>query len=615
MEKLAGLMEKLLESHVETSIQLRAFISRQPNESPAHGSAASEHNIEANIISTSGAPSLDSANRSTLCLSNDRASIRTATTSFSSQSVQSFTRELFRSRAYKRLNHRRAGANSAGSIYSKDSSATKGDRWSMLSDISLGDLAISEISVLELPICGSDLYDSQPYDLAGEATSTEKLGGTLAQCRAVLLPWPSRGKIHTAIRTNDNFVLRTLITLGADLEEKDSEGYTPLIVAIRKCNSKVCRTLLDIGVEVGTCDSAGITPLIHAITFRNDDSSDVLYANGGLQLGLCKLLVDAGAVVDTPDPSGRTPLSYAVCNQAWDDFSLCKFLIDKGAAVDAPDSSGRTPLSYAMCAQSWDTHGNLCKLLLDKGAAVNTPDSSGRTPLSYAMCARIIDNHEACKLLIGKGADIDTPDATGCTPLSYAADSNQWHGFRLLVDKSAAVDTPDSSGRTPLSYAATSPFGRASVKIVKCLVDQDAVVDIPDSSGRTPLSYAAAGGGLGLSALHISKLLVNAGAAVDTLDLSGRTPLSYAAGSAATSWPGVRYWADLGRQWVKGRAIAVPPDLPLDTRMPVCKLLLDKNARIDTCDSSGHSPYWYARDANNNDICRFLSQRGAKQDP
>ncbi|KAF8459322.1 hypothetical protein BGX38DRAFT_1147957 [Terfezia claveryi] len=136
-------------------------------------------------------------------------------------SLQSFTRELFRSRAYKRLNSRRAGAgSSAESIYSKSSSATKGDRWSMLSDISLGALAISEISVLELPICGSDLYDSQPYDLAEEATSARRPNGIHAQRRGVL-PWPSRGRIHTAIRTNDEFVLRTLITLGADLEEKD----------------------------------------------------------------------------------------------------------------------------------------------------------------------------------------------------------------------------------------------------------------------------------------------------------------------------------------------------------------------------------------------------------
>jgi len=607
-------VEKILESNVETSIQLRALISRQPNEPSGHDPATSGHNIGPGTNPTSDASSSNSATGRTSRLSvdqNDKASIRTTGTSFSSQSVQSFTRELFRSRAYKRLNHRRAGANSAGSIYSKDSSATKGDRWSMLSDISLGDLAISEISVLELPICGSDLYDSQPYVLAEEAASAGK--GANAQRRGVL-PWPSRGRIHTAIRTNDDFVLRTLITLGADLEEKDSEGYTPLIVAIRNRNPKVCRTLLNIGVEVDTRDSSGITPLIHAIKFRDDNPDDILYINQGLQLKLCELLVDAGAAVDTPDSSGRTPLSYAAGCQTWGELRLCEFLIGKGAGVDTPDSSGRTPLSYAVCSQSL-VNISLCKLFVDKGAAVDSPDSSGRTPLSYAICARVFDNHETCKFLVDKGAAVDAPDSTGRTPLSYAVSAgNQWRNFKLLVDKGAAVDTPDSSGRTPLSYGAATPFGRTTVKITKSLVARGAEVDTCDSSGRTPLSYAVTA--RGLAALAISKILVGSGAKVDIPDLSGRTPLSYvAATSAYVSREIIR--ANIGREVssrLKGRAPPLTSHIFNDTRIALCTLLLDKGAQVDTNDSSGHSPYWYAREANNNEICQFLAKKGAKQD-
>ncbi|KAF8459323.1 ankyrin repeat-containing domain protein [Terfezia claveryi] len=231
------------------------------------------------------------------------------------------------------------------------------------------------------------------------------------------------------------------------------------------------------------------------------------------------------------------------------------------------------------------------------------------------MCARVFDNHETCKLLVDKGAAIDTPDSSGRTPLSYAAAAgNQWGNFKMLVDKGAELDRSDSSDRTPLSYAAATPFGRTTVKIAKFLVDHGAEVDKHDSSGRTPLSYAVTA--RGLAALGISKMLVGAGAAVDTPDLCGRTPLSYAAATGPYVFREI-IRANVGREVssrLKGRAPPLTSHIFNDTRIALCTLLLDKGAKIDTTDSAGHSPYWYAHDANNNEICQFLAKRGAKQD-
>ncbi|KAF8459333.1 ankyrin repeat-containing domain protein [Terfezia claveryi] len=230
------------------------------------------------------------------------------------------------------------------------------------------------------------------------------------------------------------------------------------------------------------------------------------------------------------------------------------------------------------------------------------------------MCSRRVNSHKICKLLVDKGAAIDTPDSAGRTPLSYAvANGSHWDNFKLLVDKGAELDRSDSSDRTPLSYAAATPR-KTTIKIAKFLVDHGAVVDTRDSSGRTPLSYAASS--RGWAALDISKMLMGAGAAVDTPDLCGRTPLSYAAATGADV-PRELILAFVDREWgrnLRGRPPARDIYIFKDTRIALCTLLLDKGAKVDTIDSAGHSPYWYARDANNNEICQFLAKRGAKQD-
>ena len=208
-------MEQIAESNFETSVQLRELISRpgQQDALAIYASSTSEENADHDN-------DRDSTFSSTVVSSlafgsnvpSDQASIRTNATSLSIGSVRSlipsFTDGLFSSRTYKRYRNRsgRAGSDTA-SVFSKDSKATKGDRWSMLSDISLGDLSISEISVLELPICLLDLHDSEPY--------METQRSPLINQRRGRLTWSSGGRLHSAARSGNLFVLRTLLNLGS----------------------------------------------------------------------------------------------------------------------------------------------------------------------------------------------------------------------------------------------------------------------------------------------------------------------------------------------------------------------------------------------------------------
>jgi len=78
--------------------------------------------------------------------------------------------DLKASRAYKRLRHFGLGIDSTSdSVLSFDSACSTGD-WSMLSGITLGDLSVSQIAVLNLPIELADVSNPEPFK---EPSSTE----------------------------------------------------------------------------------------------------------------------------------------------------------------------------------------------------------------------------------------------------------------------------------------------------------------------------------------------------------------------------------------------------------------------------------------------------------
>ena len=120
----------------------------------------------------------------------------------------------------------------------------------MLSNMSLGGLSISEISVLELPIPLSDLYDPISY----QQSTRHKQSRT----------WNSHGKLYSAIHGGNILIFRALLNLGADPNEADISG--PLLVHAARQPEKLafCRLLLEGGAQVDMRDSSGRTPLSHA---------------------------------------------------------------------------------------------------------------------------------------------------------------------------------------------------------------------------------------------------------------------------------------------------------------------------------------------------------------
>jgi ankyrin repeat protein len=187
--------------------------------------------------------------------------------------------------------------------------------------------------------------------------------------------------------------------------------------------------------DINAKDSSGYTPLIGAILRRNKDDIDSLIAKG--------------ADVTARDNRQRTPLHVAV---VWGKMEVVELLIAKGADINAKEEDGTTPLHEAA---TWD-NTKIAELFIAKGAQINVRDNDGWTPLLTAASGK--SGEETAMLLIAKGADVNAKDNEGITTLHLAAEYGKKELAELLIAKGADVNANDNEGKTPLQIAESKGF-------------------------------------------------------------------------------------------------------------------------------------------------------------
>jgi hypothetical protein len=169
------------------------------------------------------------------------------------------------------------------------------------------------------------------------------------------------------------------------MEEEEPEDLFELISNgdVEKVQSLLAENILDLDGK----NEEGITPLMVAALLN--------------EVEIASLLLDHGAQIDIQaDVAKGTALSFAVLN---DNYETAALLLDRGANPDAKDNGDNTPLMYAITNNNPD----LAELLLAYGASPYETNDFG---LSAVDAAHMHENDEILALLIpGQAPELSEP--------------------------------------------------------------------------------------------------------------------------------------------------------------------------------------------------------------
>ena len=425
---------------------------------------------------------------------SDNASIMSKRSTFSLRLVPpSYMKDLKASRAYKRLRHfGREIESSSESVFSLGSCCSTGN-WSMLSDITLGDLSVSQIAVLNLPIDLSDVSNPESFQdrLSMETPRSPKSRSKRS----------SRGRMHNAIENGNVFVVRTLLAIGVDIEELDSSGRTPLVHAAVKHQEAICNLLLEKGasVEALKAFTSGMdfTKALQAFT-SGMTSAELLHTSAIsmhdlVEKGYKSTLVLL-SLAESCDPEGWTPLASAAFNN---NEALCALLIEKGCSLCLDTEQKKQLIPKLSCRIHVAAVGGnkiALQLLLDMGADINERNSDAND--KTALLEAVSNNHLSCvKLLIERGADAMISSNSQRTVLHRAAWAGHEQIMKFLLDDvvetRTLVNAKDNTGKTALddcSYINRRPA--AAIEIAKMLLQAGATLSFKCSAEQILYEHA-----------------------------------------------------------------------------------------------------------------------------
>ncbi|KAK4247358.1 ankyrin repeat-containing domain protein [Corynascus novoguineensis] len=432
--------------------------------------------------------------------------------------------------------------------------------------------------------------------------------------------------LHHAARHGFPKIVERMVSAGSGVDARDDMGRTPLIWASINGHVSVVQLLLSIGANAKLSDNEyKETALMWAAEHGHAEIVELLSPKSD---------VNAPAL----GWRGFTALTFAV----WNKHPVCmEALIKAGADLNAADEKGLSPLSWA----AKNRHLDAVKIMIKAGADLYSESLEGRTALYFASRDRDIvqafieERREttmgadeklprvrAIELALRHACeDLPSSDETG----SGSKDTfppNDENGSEILgfiLDQTKYLEAVDHDNGNLVSWAAQ---GGNSVEMAK-LCTRKVNLELSDVDKRTPLHWAAQSGNS-----RVAKCLLINGVKPDSRDKEQRTPLSLAAEAGHIEVVKVllsfRYGsvgakvddAAVGRKKVPERANIKAGDTVKKDKLhnedgKAAKLAGNKKGgvivEIDSQDSSGQTPLWYAATKQHRAIFAELLASGA----
>lgn len=261
-------------------------------------------------------------------------------------------------------------------------------------------------------------------------------------------------------------MVKHLIFHGANVNQGENTGMTPLYIASANGYLEIVEYLISHGANVNQGDDDGDTSLRGAA-----------YAG---HLEVAKYLVSHGANINQNNDTGITPLHVASHNGHPD---MVKYLIFHSVdphnqnaqrraeaminVVNRSDDNGDTSLHFAVI----NNQIPVIKLLLRYGANPFHINNDGETPIDYNNILESLHNYQnthpdvstlvsaiksndliLLSYLIGRSKNLNIQDEMGRTALHYALLNNNISAYQNLLDAGADPRIRDHYGKTSWDY-------------------------------------------------------------------------------------------------------------------------------------------------------------------
>ncbi len=141
----------------------------------------------------------------------------------------------------------------------------------------------------------------------------------------------NKEEFFKAVKEGDFRKVRRFIAFGADVNEKDNNGWKPLYLASIGGHAATARLLIDKGADVNANDNEYRVSPLHSATVKGHKP-------------IIKILISKGANINLKAKGGNTPLHLAAL---LGDTETIELLISSGAQVNIEDNNGITPTRKA----------------------------------------------------------------------------------------------------------------------------------------------------------------------------------------------------------------------------------------------------------------------------
>lgn len=269
----------------------------------------------------------------------------------------------------------------------------------------------------------------------------------------------SRGDFNT---------VASLVSSGANINGRNEEGKTPIVLAIENQHPMVVTKLLQLGASKNVSDSAKKLPPLFWAASAGDNA-------------MAKLLLQHGC-----DPNHKNPYgsSYFLDIVDKGDLSTVELLLNHGAGANTADRYGRVAMQHAYAGNNLA----MLKLLQSRGGSVNAADMYGNPIIMLALKE---NRDEIFDFLLEFGANVNSKTNTGTSLIMEAFTQKRISVVRKLLERGADPNSKDIMGTSILMNTIKTQTlpAESREELIKLLLTYGATPNECDSWGKTAVSY------------------------------------------------------------------------------------------------------------------------------